>query len=58
MSTDRKLPKLVRPIVETSRRAMRYVSDAVLRVFSPSDDNYPKTGVQPYSGDPSDDKPT
>lgn len=57
MSTDRKLPKLVRPIVETSRRIGRYVSDAVLRVFSPSDDNYPKTGVQPYSGDSSDDKP-
>jgi predicted ribosomally synthesized peptide with nif11-like leader len=25
---------------------------AVLRVFSPSDDNYPEIGVQPFSGEP------
>ncbi|WP_341736943.1 isochorismate synthase [Microcoleus sp. CAWBG640] len=30
--------------------AMRYVSEAALRLFSPSDDNYPNTGVQPFEG--------
>ncbi|MEZ2241091.1 isochorismate synthase [Microcoleus sp.] len=30
--------------------AMRYVSEAALRLFSPSDDNYPNSGVQPFEG--------
>ncbi len=29
-----------------------YLSEAVVRVFSPSDDNYPVIGLQPYSGEP------
>lgn len=30
--------------------AMRYVSEAALRLFSPTDDNYPNSGVQPFEG--------
>ncbi|MBD1884264.1 MULTISPECIES: isochorismate synthase [Microcoleus] len=30
--------------------AMRYVSEAAVRIFSPSDDNYPNSGVQPFEG--------
>ncbi|PSB05358.1 isochorismate synthase [filamentous cyanobacterium Phorm 46] len=30
--------------------AVRYVSEAALRIFSPSDDNYPNSGVQPFEG--------
>ncbi len=30
--------------------ALRYVSEAALRLFSPSDDNYPNSGVQPFEG--------
>jgi hypothetical protein len=30
--------------------AMRYVSEAAIRIFSPSDDNYPNSGVQPFEG--------
>jgi len=30
--------------------AMRYVSEAAIRIFSPSDDNYPNSGVQPFDG--------
>ncbi|XZO02833.1 MAG: isochorismate synthase [Microcoleus sp.] len=30
--------------------AMRYISEAALRLFSPSDDNYPNSGVQPFEG--------
>ncbi|AFZ10174.1 hypothetical protein Osc7112_5980 [Oscillatoria nigro-viridis PCC 7112] len=33
--------------------AMRYVSEAAVRIFSPSDDNYPNSGVQPFEGKPS-----
>lgn len=30
--------------------------NGVSRLFKPTDDDYPKTGVQPFSGDPRDDK--
>jgi len=30
--------------------AMRFVSEAAIRLFSPTDDNYPNTGVQPFEG--------
>ncbi len=30
----------------------QYISEAVARIFSPSDDAYPVTGVQPFEGDP------
>ena len=28
------------------------LAEAALQIFSPHNDNYPATGVQPYSGDP------
>lgn len=31
---------------------IQYVSGAVARIFGPSDDSYPNTGVQPYEGEP------
>ncbi|MGF1520562.1 MAG: hypothetical protein ACFCVB_22590 [Nodosilinea sp.] len=31
------------------------IATAVGRLFSPSDDDYPKTGVQPFSGNVPDD---
>jgi hypothetical protein len=30
---------------------IQYVSEAVSRIFAPSDDKYPNTGVQPFEGD-------
>jgi hypothetical protein len=30
------------------------VIESVARLFKPSQDNYPATGVQPYTGDPSE----
>lgn len=32
------------------------ISTAAGRLFSPSDDDYPKTGVQPFSGDVPEDR--
>jgi hypothetical protein len=29
-----------------------YISEAVVRIFGPSDDAYPLTGVQPFNGEP------
>lgn len=31
---------------------IRYVSEAVARIFGLNDDSYPNTGVQPFEGDP------
>mgnify|MGYP007006697448 CR=1 FL=1 len=30
---------------------MQYVSEDVMRIFSPSDDNYPVIGVQSFTGE-------
>ena len=37
-------------------QVIRYVSAAVLRIFSPSDEQYPATGVQPFEGAPAERK--
>lgn len=31
--------------------AFIYLAEGVYRIFSPHDDAYPATGIQPYSGD-------
>jgi hypothetical protein len=31
---------------------VEYLSDAIARIFTPSKDDFPATGTQPYSGDP------
>ncbi|MEB3336152.1 MAG: hypothetical protein VKJ46_01730 [Leptolyngbyaceae bacterium] len=56
MSDNTRLQQIVRSILEAPEQAIRYVSGAVTRIFSPTDDQYPKTGVQPFEGDPPDRK--
>ncbi|MGB5634365.1 MAG: isochorismate synthase [Waterburya sp.] len=34
----------------------QFLFNGVSRLFKPTDDDYPKTGVQPFSGEPGDDK--
>ncbi len=31
---------------------VEYLSDAIARIFTPSKDDFPATGEQPYKGDP------
>ncbi len=31
---------------------MQYISEAVMRSFTPNDDVYPYIGVQPFTGEP------
>ena len=38
------IPKVIDDVIQ-------YVSGAVSRIFSLSDDHYPNTGVQPFDGD-------
>ena len=40
-------------ISKNVRDAMRFVSEAAMRIFSLSDDKYPVVGVQPFEGVPS-----
>lgn len=39
-------------LVEKIRDFLKFVSEGVTRIFSPTEDEYPKTGVQPFEGDP------
>lgn len=31
---------------------IQYIWDGISKLIAPSDNNYPQTGVQPYTGDP------
>ena len=35
---------------QSIRDAFIFLAEAAYRIFSPHDDSYPETGVQPYSG--------
>ena len=38
------------------RNAMQSLFEAAGRIFSPTDDQYPEIGVQPFEGEPYDDR--
>lgn len=38
-------------IFQVVRDTMQYLVEASTRLFSPSDDQYPNVGVQPFDGD-------
>jgi len=50
------LKAIFQAIQEVTQQVVSYISGAVARIFAPSDDDYPKTGVQPFEGDSADDK--
>ncbi|MBE9208229.1 hypothetical protein IQ244_17170 [Nostoc sp. LEGE 06077] len=33
-------------------RITEYISEAAMRIFGPTDDQYPLIGVQPFTGEP------
>jgi hypothetical protein len=41
-------------IIKSFQNLMKSVTDGFARIFRATDDDYPKTGVQPYEGDTSD----
>ncbi len=41
-------------LFDTIAKITQSVIEAVARLFKPSQDDYPETGVQPYTGDPSE----
>lgn len=38
------------------QETLQYLWDGAKRLFGPSDDEYPETGVQPFEGDPHSEK--
>jgi hypothetical protein len=43
-------------IQHATEDALKFVWGGLVRIFSPTDDAYPNSGVQPYEGDPPDRK--
>jgi hypothetical protein len=40
-------------VLEQTKKALRFCSEAAVRFFTPTDDSYPDVGVQPFEGSPS-----
>lgn len=53
MSTNTNNKTFVETLKQVPQKIVSYISGAVARIFSPRDDNYPNTGVQPFEGEPS-----
>lgn len=39
-------------ITQRLQQTIQYLLEAVSRIFSPRDDEYPASGVQPFEGEP------
>ncbi len=44
----------VQSLTEAIQHLLQNLIKPVMRIFSPTDDDYPDVGVQPYEGDPAD----
>ena len=56
MSINKTIQNTIRTIGTTLQQVVQYVFSAAIRIFSPSDDDYPASGVQPFEGDSADKK--
>jgi hypothetical protein len=43
-------------LINWIKNTSQYIWKAATRVFSPSDDDYPQSGVQPFSGEDNQDQ--
>ena len=44
------------PIFKQVQHAFKFVWEGTARIFGPDDNTYPETGVQPFEGDPYNEK--
>lgn len=51
MSTDKKEQQTSESIWKIPQQVISYVGGAIRRIFGPTDDQYPATGVQPFEGE-------
>ncbi|NJR56253.1 MAG: hypothetical protein HC768_17845 [Acaryochloris sp. CRU_2_0] len=56
MGVSQRIRQASRHILLSGQRGIQWISRAIFRIFSPTDDHYPATGIQPFEGDPSDGK--
>jgi len=56
MFASNKIKAFLQAVFQIPVQFVRYLWEGVSRIFSPSDDRYPSTGVQPFEGEPADDK--
>ncbi len=51
--TNSKSKTFIDSITNLVQQIGGYISGAAARIFGPNDDDYPKTGVQPFEGESS-----
>ncbi len=51
MSILKKVQQTIQYIFSVPQQVIRYILGAASRIFSPTDDQYPATGVQPFEGE-------
>ncbi|MBH8577992.1 hypothetical protein I8752_34605 [Nostocaceae cyanobacterium CENA369] len=56
MTTFKRIQHQLRHIFIGLQQVIQYIAKAVTRIFAPTDDQYPGTGVQPFTGEPADKK--
>lgn len=56
MSSTSKIQQILKSIVEFPQKLINLTTNGANKIFSPSNDDYPKSGVQPYEGDYSNKK--
>lgn len=56
MSTTNKLQQVIESTGEATQRVVRYILGGFTKIFSPTKDDYPNVGIQPFEGDSADDK--
>ena len=56
MSNTSNFQQVLKSILEFPQKLINFTTNGVNRIFSPSNDDYPISGVQPYEGDYSNKK--
>jgi hypothetical protein len=51
MSSFGVIGRISKSITNLIQKIVNYLSGGTTRIFTPTDDNYPATGVQPFEGD-------
>ncbi len=51
MSFNAKLQQLGKSILEITQQVINFVLGGFKKIFSPSNDEYPQIGIQPFEGD-------
>lgn len=51
MSINTKMQQFGKSILEITQQGFNFVLGGFKKIFSPTDDEYPSVGVQPFEGD-------